>query len=215
MGSRRSLRLVPVLFTFTIGAALRAQIIEFESGGLKYKTLTHSGVTVMFATLPTQIRDYAILQVAVSNGSPISWTVKPQDFSFEKSDGQTMPASTARAVVDNLMEKAGRNDVIKLISAYENALYGNVQMHSTNGYESRRQNAMAEMGSNKLKAAAAASAIVLVTTKLLPGQSTDGAIFYPHQGKPLGAGHLVVNVAGETFTFPVDAPEVHSKHGSW
>lgn len=38
-----------------------AQIIEFESGGLKYKTMTRNGVTIMFATLPRHIRDYAIL----------------------------------------------------------------------------------------------------------------------------------------------------------
>jgi hypothetical protein len=56
-----------------------------------------------------------------------------------------------------------------------------------------------------LKAAAAASAIALVTSKLAPGQSTDGAVFYPNQGKPLGSGRLIVNAAGETFVFPVEA----------
>jgi hypothetical protein len=196
--------------TLVLGVAvLHGQIIEFESGGLKYKTMTRNGVTVMFATLPTHVRDYAILQVAISNGSPVSWAIKPEDFRFEKADGQSIQALSATTVVDTLLEKAGRNDVIKMISAYEAGLYGNSQMHSTNGYESRRQNAMAELGSGKLKAAAAASAIALVTTKLMPGQSTDGAIFYPNQGKPLGAGHLVVNAAGETFDFPVEAP----KHG--
>ncbi len=210
MGSRCWLRSVLLLSTLTVNA----QIIEFESGGLKYKTLTRSGVTVMFAPLSTHVRDYAILQVAVSNGSPVSWAVRPEDFSFEKSDGQVIQALPARTVVDGLMEKAGRNDVIKLISAYEAGLYQNAHLHSTNGYESRRQNALAEVGSAKLKAAAAASAIALVTTKLLPGQSTDGAVFYPNQGKPLGAGQLVVNVAGEKFTFPVDAIDPHTKHGS-
>jgi hypothetical protein len=83
-------------------------------------------------------------------------------------------------------------------------------VRSTNGYESRRQNAMVEVGSRKLKAAAAASAIVLITTKLLPGQSTDGAIFYANQGRPLGPGHLIVNAAGETFEFTVEA----EAHGS-
>ena len=29
-----------------------AQVIEFESNGLKYQTLTRSGVTVMFAIMP-------------------------------------------------------------------------------------------------------------------------------------------------------------------
>lgn len=210
MGSRCSLR--PALLLFI--AALHAQIIEFESGGLKYKTLTRNGVTIMFASLPTHVRDYAMLQVAVSNGSPVSWAIKPEDFRFEKADGQVIPAVPARTVVDTLMEKAGRNDVIRIISAYEGALFGNGQIHSTNGYETRRQSALADAGSGKLKAAAAASAIALVTTKLKPGESTDGAVFYSNQGKPLGPGHLVVNAAGETFTFPVEGPDPRSKRGS-
>lgn len=207
MGSRRAFPRAAIMFI----AAVHGQIIEFESGGLKYKTLTRNGVTIMFATLPTHVRDYAILQVAISNGSPISWAIRPEDFKFERAGGQTMPALAARTVVDTLMEKASRGDVIKLVSAYEGGLYGNTQLRSTNGYESRRQNALAELGSTKLKAAAAASAIALVTTKLAPGQSTDGAIFYPNQGKPLGPGHLIVNAAGETFVFPVEA-EIHRAH---
>jgi hypothetical protein len=105
-----------------------------------------------------------------------------------------------------LFEKAGRGDVIKLIAAYEASLFNNAQIHSTNGYEARRQNAFADIGSSKLKAAAAASAIALVTTKLAPGQSTDGAVFYPNQGKPLGSGNLIVHMAGETFIFPLEDP---------
>lgn len=192
-------------------AVLPAQIIEFESGGLKYKTLTRNGVTIMFAPLSTHVRDYAILQVSVSNGSPISWAIRPEDFRFERADGSVVQALPARTVVDTLMEKAGRNDVIRMIAAYEAALYGNSQMHSTNGYEARRQSALAEVGSSKLKAAAAASAIALVTAKLMPGQSTDGAIFYPNQGKPLGPGRLVVTAAGETFSFPVEGEPSRAK----
>jgi hypothetical protein len=193
-----------VLLLLSIATA-HAQIIEFESGGLKYKTLTHNGVTVMFAPLPIHVRDFAILQVAISNGSQVSWAVRPEDFKFERVDGQSTQALPARTVVDSLMEHASRGDVIKLITVYEASLYGQTQIHSTNGYESRRQNALVDLGSNKIKAAAAASAIALVLTKLLPGQSTDGAIFYPNQGKPLGAGHLIVTTAGETFDFPVEA----------
>ncbi len=110
----------------------------------------------------------------------------------------------AKTLVNTLFEKAGRGDVIKLIAAYEASLFNNAQIHSTNGYEARRQNAFADIGSSKLKAAAAASAIALVTTKLAPGQSTDGAVFYPNQGKPLGSGKLIVNMAGETFVFPLE-----------
>jgi hypothetical protein len=200
MGSRPSLLLAAVLFT----GVLRAQIIEFESGGMKYRTLTRGGMTIMWAHLPMHVRDYAVLQVAISNGSPVSWQVKPQDFRFEKPEGESMAALPAATVVQELMDHASRGDVIKLITAYETALTGNAHMHSTNGYESRRQNAQAELGGGKLRAAAAASAIAFVATKLLPGQSTDGAIFFLNSGKPLGAGKLLVNAAGETFEFPID-----------
>ncbi|HTB16160.1 MAG TPA: hypothetical protein VK752_31550 [Bryobacteraceae bacterium] len=192
--------LAAILFT----GALRAQIIEFESGGLKYRTLTRGGVTIMWAHLPMHIREYAVLQVAVSNGSPVSWQVKPQDFRFDKAEGGTMAALPAATVVQQLMDHASRGDVIKMITAYETALYGNTRMHSTNGYEERRQNAQAELGGGKLRAAAAASAIAFVSSKLLPGQSTDGAIFFLNGGKPLGAGKLTVNAAGEIFEFPIE-----------
>jgi hypothetical protein len=200
MGSRRFPH--PAIFLFI--AAAHAQVIEFESSGLKYKALTHNGITVMFAPIAMRIHDYAILQVAVSNGSPISWAVRPEDFRFERTDGSSVQASPARNVVETLMQKGNRGDVIKLSTAYEAVLYGNSRMHSTNGYESRRQNAQAALGSAKLNAAAAASALVLATIKLMPGQTTDGAVFFPNQGRPLGVGKLVVNTAGEEFTFPVD-----------
>ena len=113
-------------------------------------------------------------------------------------------ASSALAVVESLINKAGRHDVIKLVSTYETGLYGNTRLQSNNGYEVRRQNALAEVSSSRLKAAAAASAIALVPTKLQPGQSTDGAVFFPNAGKPLGSGRLVVHAAGDVFEFPTE-----------
>ena len=199
MGSRPSLLLAAVLST----GALHAQIIEFESGGLKYRTLTRGGVTITWAHLPMHIREYAVLQVAVSNGSPVSWQVRPQDFRFDKAEGGTTTALPAATVVQQMMDHASRGDVIKLITAYEAALYGNTRMHSTNGYEERRQNAQAELGGGKLRAGAAASAIAYVASKLLPGQSTDGAIFFVNNGKLNGAGKLTVSAAGEIFEFRV------------
>jgi hypothetical protein len=207
----RTLMKLVALGLLAVFATVQAQVIEFESSGLKYKALTRNGLTVMFAPLPIHVRDYAILQVAVSNGSPVSWGIRPEDFKFERPDGTNMQALPAGTVVSTMLAKASRGDVMKLITAYEAGLYGNMQMRSTNGYESRRQNALAEVGSTKLKAAAAASAIALVATKLLPGQSTDGAVFYSNQGKPLGVGQLVVNAAGEHFVFPLEA-EIHGVH---
>jgi hypothetical protein len=154
---------------------LGAQVIQFESGGLRYQTLSKKGVTVMFALLPAQLREYSIVQAGMMNGSQVPQTVRPEDFSFRREDGTTMYALPARAVVDHLLAHASRNDVIKLISTYEMGLNGVSRFRSTNGYEQRRQSALAEMGGNKLKAAAAASAIALVATKLIPGESTDGA----------------------------------------
>jgi hypothetical protein len=199
------LRCITLALMLACATAAPAQIIEFQSGGLKYQALTHNGFTIMFTPLAMHIRDYAILQVAISNGTPISWTIRPEDFRFEREGGAAMEALPARTVVGKLIDKGTRGDVIKLVAAYEASLYNNAQIHSTNGYEARRQNAFADVGSTKLKAAAAASAISLGTTKLAPGQSTDGAIFYPNQGKPLGAGRLIIHAAGEDFVFPVEA----------
>ena len=105
-------------------AAASAQVIEFESGGLQYQTITKGGVTVMWSQLPTHLRDYAVLQVAVSNGSPVTWTVKPEDFSIQRKDGNTIKATPARQVVTGFLDRGSRNDVIKLVSTYEQGLYG-------------------------------------------------------------------------------------------
>jgi hypothetical protein len=182
---------------------LRAQPIEFESGGLRYQTMSQGGLTIMFAQLPVQVRDYVVLQVAVSNGSPSARTVKPEDFRFERADGTVLPASPARNVVLGFLQRAGRNDVIRLVSTYELGLYGLSRFQSTNGYEQRRQAALAEVSSSRLKAAAAASAIVLVQTKLNPGESTDGAVFFAAAGRPLGPGKLVATPGVERFEFEV------------
>jgi hypothetical protein len=74
-------------------------------------------------------------------------------------------------------------------------------MRVANSYEARRQAALAEVNSTKLKAAAAASAIALVQTKLLPGESTDGAVFFEAEGKVFGPGKLLVRTNTDTFEF--------------
>jgi hypothetical protein len=186
-------------------AAAQAQVIEFESNGLKYQTLTRSGVTVMYAVMPNHLHDYGIIQVAVANGSRGSYVIKPEDFTFLRTDGVALHASPARAVVDMLSQKGSASDVIHLITSYENAVYGNSRLKSTNGYEQRRQSALA-MGSNKLRAMAAASALALVQTKLAAGESTDGAVFFPNDGKPLGPGHIVVRTNTDVFDFTPDIP---------
>jgi hypothetical protein len=180
-----------------------SQAISFESNGLKYQTITKAGLTIMFAPLPTQVKNYMVLQLAVSNGSPSARTIKPEDFRYVKADGTEIPATPARAVVQKFLDKGGRNDVVNMVGTYELGLYGLSRFQSTNGYEQRRQAALAEVNSSKLKAAAAASAIVLIATKLKAGESTDGAIFFPLNNQPLGPGKLVAVVGAERFEFEV------------
>ncbi len=178
-----------------------AQVIEFESNGLKYQTLTRRGVTIMFASLPSHIHEFTILQVAVSNGSNGPYTIRPEDFRYVRADGSGVQGSAAQRVVSELQEKGTRGDVIKLVSNYESALYGMRHMRSTNGYEARRRAALAEVSSTRLKAAAAASAVALVQSKLAPGETTDGAVFFATDGKPLVSGHLVVSTNTDVFEF--------------
>lgn len=179
------------------------QVIEFESNGLTYQTLSRNGLTIMVAWLPAQVRDFTVIQVAVSNGGTSPQTIRPEDFLFRREDGSELSASPARTVVHSLMERASRGDVVKLITSYENGIYGNTRYKATNGYEQRRQSFLTEFTSTKLRAAAAASAIAFVQTKLMPGQSTDGAVFYPNTNRPLGPGTVRVRAADSLFEFPL------------
>jgi hypothetical protein len=155
----------------------------------------------MWATLPTQLREFTIIQVAISNGSGGPYVIRPEDFSFVRNDGTELRATPANRVVQMFYRRGTSNDVIKLVTAYEASIYGMPNFKTTNGYEQRRQGALAAMQSSKLKAAATASALALVQMKLTPGESTDGAVFFPTDGKPMGAGHLVVRTNTDLFNF--------------
>jgi hypothetical protein len=181
----------------------QAQVIEFESNGLKYQTLTRSGVTVMFTHLATHIHSYSILQVAVSNGSDSVYIVRPEDFTYVHPDGSVLVATSVKNVIDLLMQKGNSSDVVKLITQYEASVYGNPHFKTTNGYEQRRQAALA-MNGTKFKAAAAASTVAMVLSKLKPGESTDGAVFFATEGKPLTGGRVVVKTNSDVFEFKTD-----------
>jgi hypothetical protein len=183
---------------------LAAQVIEFETNGLKYQTLTRSSVTIMYAQMPSHIHEYTIIQAAISNGSLGPYVIRPEDFSYERAEGPTIRAVAAQTVISMLMQKGSGNDVIKLVMAYEGGVYGNPHMRSTNGYEQRRQAALAMGGATRFRAAATASAIALVQNRLARGDSTDGAVFFPNDGKPLSGGHVVVRTNTDTFTFKAE-----------
>ena len=206
------MRAASVLLALAAGSLAPAQIIEFESGGLHYQTQTKGGVTVMFAALPVVIREFTVIQVAISNGSNRVWTFRPQDFKYLAEAGTSVTASEARIVVQDFMNNGGRDDVVKLVTAYENGLYGMTRPRSTNGYEQRRQSVMADMTSSKMKAAAAASAIVLVAAKLKPGESTDGAVFFATRGRLIGTGKLTVEAGPSVYEFPIEKPPAPLHH---
>lgn len=185
-------------------AGSSAAPLEFQSHGLDYEAITRNGVTVMFAQLPPRIKDFNIFQVTVTNGSLLSWTVRPSDFSFVRPDGTVLTGLSADEVVESLLSKASRSDVIKLQLLYENSIYALTNYRPTNGYEQRREAAMAQFVNLRFTAAAAASAIALATVKLKPGDSTDGAVFFEiKKEKALGPGQLVAHTCGEAFSFQV------------
>ena len=145
---------------------------------MKYQTLSRKGLTVIVTRMPNHVAGFGLVQVSISNGSDIYWTVEPEDFTYARPDGSSA-AISAGQVVNVLLDKGSHSDVMKLVTSYENTLYGIPHMRSTNGYEQRRQGAMSYGINAKLKAAATASAIALAQTRLAPGQSTDGSIFIP------------------------------------
>ena len=184
-------------------APVFAQVIEFESSGQKYQTLTKSGVTIIFTHLPNHLHEYAVIHVAISNGSQSPYVVRPEDFNYVRAQGPSIRAATAQMVVNMLMQKGNASDVIRLVTAYEASVYGNTHYKATNGFEQRRQSALA-FGGTKLKAAAAASVLALRTTKLEGGDSSDGAVFFPNDGKALTGGKLVVRTNTDVFEFNAD-----------
>src|SRR6476620_218432 len=104
--------------------AAQAQVIEFESGGLRYQALTKDGLTIMVASLPTHVREYTVLQVAIQNGGKSTYVIRPEDFLYRPDEATEIPALPARTVVNSLVERASKGDVVKLITAYESGIYG-------------------------------------------------------------------------------------------
>jgi hypothetical protein len=176
------------------------QVIEVQANGLKFQALTKSGVTIMFAHLPVLLHEYAIVQATVSNGSAGPYVIRPEDFTFVRADGTEVRAVSARLVIEMLFKKGSGSDMAKLVTTYETSILGNPSLKATHGYEERRQAAIAYTGT-KARTAAVASALAMVQTKMLPGNSTDGALFFPSGGKPLGSGHLVVRTNTDVWEF--------------
>ncbi len=181
-------------------APLHAQVIAYESNGQKYQTLTKSGLTIIYTHMPHPVSEFAVIQVAVSNGSNAPYALRPEDFYYVRADSSSVHAANAQSVVAALMQKANGGDVVKLMTTYETLVYGNSHFKSTNGYESRREAALA-FGQTKMKAATAAAILAFAAIKLAPHESTDGAVFFSNGGKQLEHGHLIVHTNTDVFEF--------------
>src|ERR1700735_3901309 len=92
------------------------QVIEVQSNGLTYQTLSHNGITVMFTHLPGALHQYSIVQVAISNASNGPYIIRPEDFVFEPAGGEKIRAVPAHTVIDMLRQKANGSDAIKLVT---------------------------------------------------------------------------------------------------
>lgn len=184
---------------------LGAQVIEYESNGMKYQTLSHEGLTVIVTRMPDHVAGFGLFQISISNGSDRYWMVDPVEFKYARPE-VSLGALPAEKVVDVLLDKGSHTDVIKLVTSYENSLYGIPHAKSTNGYEQRREGMLSYGINPKLKAAATASAIALAKVRLAPGQSTDGSIFIPltHEVRALTGGRLMFKAYDQTFEFNPD-----------
>jgi hypothetical protein len=189
-----------ILIVAVLPLLLQSQVVEFSSNGLAYQALTRDGLTIMYARMPVAIREYGIIQVALSHGGTAIRRVQTKDFVFLPSSGGAIRAASVSEVIGDLFRNAGYGEVVKLQQAYERVLFGNQRIRSNNGYEARRLSAIA-FGNKGLKAAAAAAAIAFVTSELSPGDSPDGAVFFPNRGSALGPGRVVVVVDGQEFEF--------------
>src|ERR1700686_5531795 len=88
---RRGLRRLSVTSVALWSVAFAAylvygQVIEYEANGLKYQTLSRKGLTVIVTHMPNHVAGFGLIQVSISNGSDIYWTVQPEDFSYIKQD---------------------------------------------------------------------------------------------------------------------------------
>jgi len=183
-------RVRTILLLLTLAAACAPAQIEVPYRGLEYSMLSKDGVTVMIAPLDLSILKYSAAHVWITNGSSRTVQVSPQVFTARaRSPRQPQPANyagvSAALVVNEALKHARFGDIMALIRAYERNLYGFKNPQALNHYQQRKQIAMAEGGSRRMRAAATVSALVLPKTEVPPGEFREGTVFFSTgDGKP-------------------------------
>ena len=191
-------------------AARQQPSIEVPYRGLTYSMMSKGGVTVMVAPLNRMILEYQTVQVWISNGSKSYVRIAPQSFEVRQQGAPMLAGASDDKVMDEIQQRARPKDLLELVEAYETTLFGFANERSVGYYQQRKQAARSSMGSGgKMRATAMASAIILPTRQLKPGEIMDGTVFFrvdPHGGRIVSIG---AHLANAVFDFPQVAPEEH------
>jgi hypothetical protein len=184
--------------------------IEVPYRGLTYSMMSRGGVTVMVAPLNRMILEYQTVQVWISNGSKSYVRIAPQQFEVRQQGTVMLAGTSDDTVIDEIQQRARPKDLLELVEAYETTLYGFANERSLGYYQQRKQAARTAMGAaSKMRATATASAIILPSRLLKPGEIMDGTVFFridPHAGRIVTIG---AHIAGGVYDFPQTPPEEH------
>ncbi len=191
-----------------LAGVVSAQSIEFPYRGLDYSMTSKGGITVMVAPLSLSLLNYSAAHVWVTNGSKRTIRVEPQFFAARARPLKQPAAGDYQAVSDNVvvgqvMNRARLGDILTLVRAYERNLYGFKNDDAINYYQARKQMALAEGGSRKLRAAAMVSAIVLPKTDVPPGEFREGTVFFATGDTRSEFLGFTARMAGLQFDFSV------------
>ncbi len=195
-----------LLLSLIACAVASAQSIEFPYRGLDYSMVSKDGITVMVAPMNLNILNYSAAHVWITNGSKRPVHVEPQYF-VAHAQGSKQPAAADFAaipdavVVTEVMQHARMNDVLALVRAYEQNLYGFRNDNAINYYQTRKQVAAAEGSGRHFRAAAMVSAIMLAKTDVPPGEFREGTIFFSTPDKKPQFLGFVARIAGLQFNF--------------
>jgi hypothetical protein len=184
--------------------------IEVPYKGLTYSMMSRGGVTVMVAPLNRTILDYQTVQVWISNGSKSYVRIGPQNFEVRQQGLPILAGTSDDTVIAEIPQRARPKDLQELVEVYEATLFGFANERSVGYYQQRKQAARGSMSAGgKMRATATASAIILPSRQLKPGETIDGAVFFrvdPHGGRIVFIG---AHIAGGVFDFPQSPPEEH------
>jgi len=187
-------------------AVASAQSIQFPYRGLDYSMVSKEGLTVMVAPMKLSLLNYSAAHVWVTNGSKAVIRLDPRFFvararGLKQVEPGDFVAISDSTVVADVMQRASMNDVLVLVRAYEQNLYGFKNDSAINYYQARKQIAAAEGSGRRFRAGAMVSAIILPKTDVPPGEFREGTIFFVMPDKKPEFLGFVARIAELQFTF--------------